>query len=655
MTNIKLLFKILFFIVLFSAIRQENSYLIAQLKKEKQNEINQYNTLISDYIKKKQYRLAAHYHNKSALIYWKSNLYNKAIDSFKESAALNEKAGKYTEKAKVYINIAMLYSELNQMKNTLKYFEKSLQISRRLNNRADISARLMDVSTILIINKEYDKALGKLSQALKIANSLNDARLLRTCYNLMSQCYKAYGNKKKSEEYFSKFELYDKAVKEEGTTTREKVAENKLTVAEKKSKMLEAEKLAKALQFDLLEMKKKASEDSLNYALLASEDSLTKMERAKSAVELSNELLTKDKELQKLLIEQKERDEQRYKLIIFGSVIASFLLVLIIIAAIITNINRKKINKKLAQQNVEIIKQKDEIQEKSNDLSKAFDKIKFQNKNIMQSINYAQRIQEAMLPKAIGMQSLIPDSFIFFKPRDIVSGDFYWFYEYNKNKSIDKKVKNTSEIANKKIFISAVDCTGHGVPGAFMSMLGFNLLNDIVNKGVHDPSKILGELHQGIRNSLNQEATKNRDGMDMTLCVIDTDEKTLEFSGAQNPLVYIQDNQMYRLRGNKIPIGGFQVEVGEYDKHIIKIDKPTWCYIFSDGYHDQFGGPQGRKFMGKNFRDLLFEIHQMPMAEQKNILDMVISEWKGEVREQIDDMLIIGFKIDYKDNKMKIS
>jgi len=655
MTNIKLLFKILFFIVLFSAIRQENSYLIAQLKKEKQNEINQYNTLISDYIKKKQYRLAAHYHNKSALIYWKSNLYNKAIDSFKESAALNEKAGKYTEKAKVYINIAMLYSELNQMKNTLKYFEKSLQISRRLNNRADISARLMDVSTILIINKEYDKALGKLSQALKIANSLNDARLLRTCYNLMSQCYKAYGNKKKSEEYFSKFELYDKAVKEEGTTTREKVAENKLTVAEKKSKMLEAEKLAKALQFDLLEMKKKASEDSLNYALLASEDSLTKMERAKSAVELSNELLTKDKELQKLLIEQKERDEQRYKLIIFGSVIASFLLVLIIIAAIITNINRKKINKKLAQQNVEIIKQKDEIQEKSNDLSKAFDKIKFQNKNIMQSINYAQRIQEAMLPKAIGMQSLIPDSFIFFKPRDIVSGDFYWFYEYDKNENTDEKVENTSEIANKKIFISAVDCTGHGVPGAFMSMLGFNLLNDIVNKGVHDPSKILGELHQGIRNSLNQEATKNRDGMDMTLCVIDTDEKTLEFSGAQNPLVYIQDNQMYRLRGNKIPIGGFQVEVGEYDKHIIKIDKPTWCYIFSDGYHDQFGGPQGRKFMGKNFRDLLFEIHQMPMAEQKNILDMVISEWKGEVREQIDDMLIIGFKIDYKDNKMKIS
>jgi len=568
---------------------------------------------------------------------------------------LNDKAGKYTEKAKVYINIAMIYSDLNQMKNTLKYFEKSLKISRMLNNRADISARLMDVATILIVNKQYDNALKKLNQALKIANSLNDARLLRTCYNLMSQCYRAYGNTKKSKEYFDKFVIYDTEVKNEGTKTREKEAESKLTAAEKRQKILEAEKLAKNLQFDLLEVRKKASEDSLNYALIASEDSLSKMERAKSAIELSNELLQKDKKLQKLLIEKQRKDEQTYKLIIFGSVIAAFLLVLIIIAAIITNINRKKTNKKLANQNIEIVKQKNEIQNKSNDLSTAFDKIKFQNKNIMQSINYAQRIQEAMLPKAIGMQNIIPDSFIYFKPRDIVSGDFYWFYEFDKNSDTNKKLQNTLKNSNKKIFISAVDCTGHGVPGAFMSMLGFNLLNDVVNKGVHNPSEILKILHNGIKSSLNQNATKNRDGMDMALCVINTDEKTLEFAGAQNPLVYIQENQMYRLRGNKIPVGGFQVEVGEYNKHVIKIDKPTWCYIFSDGFHDQFGGPQGRKFMGKNFRDLLFEIHQMPMDEQKKILDMVIVEWMGDKHEQIDDMLIIGFKIDLEDSKIVIS
>jgi len=656
MTNFKLLLKILYFIVLFSTIQLENGYLIAQLSSEKQTQINQYNNLIKGYNKQGQYRLAAHYHNKSALVYLKANLYNKAIDSYKESAKLNEKAGKYTEKSKVYINIAMIYSEMNQMKNTLKYFEKSLEISRRLNNRADISARLMDVATILIYNKEYDKALAKLKESLKIANSLNNARLLRTCYNLMSQCYKAYGNKKKSAEYYNKFVVYDKHVKEKGTLIREGKAVEKLTAAEEKSKILEAEKLAKNLQFDLLEIKKKAAEDSLNYALLASEDSLFKMERAKSAIELSNELLHKDKKLKELLIEKQKKDEQTYKLIIYGSVIASFLLVLIIIGAIITNINRKKTNRKLEKQNIEIVKQKDENKKKSNDLSTAFEKITFQNKNIMQSINYAQRIQEAMLPKAIGMQNLIPDSFIYFKPRDIVSGDFYWFHEYDKNVNTEvKKESNIKGIANKKIFISAVDCTGHGVPGAFMSMLGYNLLNDIVNKGVHDPSKILNILHEGIKSSLNQDATKNRDGMDMTLCVIDTDEKTLEFSGAQNPLVYIQENQMYRLRGNKIPVGGFQVEVGKYDKHIIKIDKPTWCYMFSDGYHDQFGGPQGRKFMGKNFRDLLFEIHQMPMEEQKNILEMVIAEWMGDKHEQIDDILVIGFKIDYLDDKINIS
>ncbi|MBN2757988.1 MAG: tetratricopeptide repeat protein [Bacteroidales bacterium] len=645
MTNFKYLLKILYFIVFFSAFQFENNKLCAQLNSEQQSQIKQYNNLINDYNKQKQYRLAAHYHNKSAFVYWKANMYQEAINSFQQSAELNENVGNYSEKRKIYINIAMIYSDMNQLKNTLKYFEKSLEISRRLNNRADISASLMDVATILIINKEYDKALEKLDESLKIANSLNDARLLRTCYNLMSQCYKAYGNQKKSDEYYNYFLVYDKHVKEEGTIQREGEAVKKISAEQEKSKILESEKLAKILQYNLLEIKKKASEDSLNYALLAAEDSLTKVEREKSEVELKNDLLSKEQKLNELAIENQKEIETKQKLLIYGAAIGLVLLLLIVIGAIFSNVQKRRANFKLEKQNIEIAKQKDEIESKSEELSSALGKIKFQNKNIVQSINYAQRIQEAMLPKEIGMQNLIPDSFIFFKPRDIVSGDFYWFHERNRNGDIEL-AEEASELINKKIFISAVDCTGHGVPGAFMSMLGFNLLNDIVNKGVLESDKILTFLHKGIRASLNQEATLNRDGMDMALCVIDPVNQTLEYSGAQNPLIYIQDNKVFRIRGNKFPVGGFQVDDHVYDKHIVKIDRPTWCYIFSDGFSDQFGGPQGRKFMAKNFRDLLFEIHLMPMEEQKRILELVINEWIGKDYEQTDDILVIGFKID---------
>jgi len=256
------------------------------------------------------------------------------------------------------------------------------------------------------------------------------------------------------------------------------------------------------------------------------------------------------------------------------------------------------------------------------------------------------------------MKSLLKESFIFFKPRDIVSGDFYWFMDTKPERNGAENSSNTDETSNvdkdtdqnRKFIVSAIDCTGHGVPGAFMSMLGHNLLNDIVGKGILESSKILAQLHRGIRTSLNQDATQNRDGMDIALCVIDPENKTMEYAGAQNPLIYIQGEKIFRVRGNKFPVGGFQVEHHDYTKHTININEPTTCYIFTDGYHDQFGGPQGRKFMTKNFRDLLYEIHNMPMEEQKNILELVINEWMGD-NEQTDDILIIGFKLDFTEHK----
>lgn len=625
----------------------------AQLSSMKQEQINQYKELIDGYVKNNELRLAGYYQYKIGDVYMNAGDYNSAIDNFLKAADYYEKIGSYSTKRTIYSNVAFLYSELGQLKNAKKYFNKSLQISRVLKNRHDISASLMDVATIEISSKDYTNAQAHLEEALQIGHALNDARLLRTCYRLLSQLYKAYGNKKKAEEYNKNFIIYDQHVKDEETRARENKANKTIIEEKKKTQVLIEEKEYKDMQLKLLELSKQKQRDSLAMAIKARDDSLARAKkekdlvaREKKLIEDKNRLLEKEAEYQKTKI-----NAQRYKL--WGLSVGIGLFALLVIIATFAFVQKRKANQLLEQQKLEIEIKSEQIKNKNDELETAMEKIRYQNKNIMQSINYAQRIQEAMMPKQETMQTLFKDSFIYFKPRDIVSGDFYWFKEVVP-KEVNAEYENNqftaeANIDHKKYIVAAVDCTGHGVPGAFMSMLGFNLLNDIASKGITEPDKILSKLHYGIRTSLNQDATKNRDGMDMALCVIDPKEKTLEYAGAQNPLIYIQDGKLYRIRGTKYPVGGFQVENHEYAKHTVKVDKPTTFYIFSDGFHDQFGGPNGRKFMTKNFRDLLYEIYNMPMAEQKNILDLVIKEWMGN-HEQTDDILVIGFRLDFSEN-----
>ncbi|MBX2841841.1 MAG: SpoIIE family protein phosphatase [Flammeovirgaceae bacterium] len=281
-------------------------------------------------------------------------------------------------------------------------------------------------------------------------------------------------------------------------------------------------------------------------------------------------------------------------------------------------------NAALAQQKEEIEAQRDDIEIRTNQLAKAY-------KDIRASINYAQRIQKAKLPQFENLQKLIPDSFIFFKPRDLVSGDFYWF----------------SEIGNK-IIITAVDCTGHGVPGAFMSLIGTGLLDEIVNqKKILKPELILKKMHEGVQQVLRQKETENRDGMDMSLCVIDRNLHKMEFAGAKNPLVYIQNGELHHVKGDKHPIGGLQKEDERtFNKHEIDLEQETTFYIFSDGYQDQFGGSENRKFMIKNLKELFVKIHHSPIKTQHLILEEKIQSWMGNDHKQLDDILIIGFTID---------
>ena len=278
-----------------------------------------------------------------------------------------------------------------------------------------------------------------------------------------------------------------------------------------------------------------------------------------------------------------------------------------------------ELDRKVKERTVEVVQQKEIIEQK--------------NKDITDSINYAKKIQEAILPDTVDIRNAFPESFVLFKPKDIVSGDFYWFNEVN----------------DKEAVITAIDCTGHGVPGAFMSMIGNEILNQtIIEKGITKPSDILNNMHEGVRFALKQSSqnVRAKDGMDLALCKITKgDQPKLEYAGANNPLFLIKNGELIKVKPDKFPIGGEQREERrEFTNNEIDVSKGDVFYIFSDGYVDQFGGPKNKKFMTARFKDLLLEVHQKEMAEQAEILEKTIEQWKGEY-DQIDDICVIGVRV----------
>lgn len=271
----------------------------------------------------------------------------------------------------------------------------------------------------------------------------------------------------------------------------------------------------------------------------------------------------------------------------------------------------------IVQQNKEITEQRDKIAE--------------QNKNIKDSINYARRIQTAILPPDNQIKEVFPNHFVLYKPRDIVSGDFYWMF-LKENLSV----------------IVAADCTGHGVPGAFMSMLGVASLTEIVGK-MHqlNANEVLNQLRSQIIRLMRQETIdhiETKDGMDIALCVIDHKKQILQYSGAYNPLYMIRNNELTEMKADRMPIGIFE-KSKPFNNTEISLQKGDQFYIFSDGYVDQFGGENLEKFKSKRLKEFLLSIHQKPMSEQKELLDKRIKDWMGN-NEQIDDILILGFKIE---------
>ncbi|MES2133196.1 MAG: GAF domain-containing protein [Bacteroidota bacterium] len=273
----------------------------------------------------------------------------------------------------------------------------------------------------------------------------------------------------------------------------------------------------------------------------------------------------------------------------------------------------------------------DKVKERTKEVVKQKEIIEETNKHITDSIKYAKRIQEAFLPSEETVTSLLKNAFILYKPKDIVSGDFYW---------IEKK--------ENKILFAVVDCTGHGVPGAFMSIIGFNGLNQIVNEyNYTKPSEILTHLNKNISDTLRQkvEDSKIRDGMDVAICSIDLENSVLEFAGAFSPLFIVRDGEVLKTKGDKHPIGNFVgVEDYEFTNHYIDLLPNDKIYIFSDGFVDQFGGPGGKKLKYNAFRKLLLDNYEKPMPTQKEAINSFFEEWRAGY-EQIDDVCMIGVSI----------
>jgi serine phosphatase RsbU (regulator of sigma subunit) len=338
-------------------------------------------------------------------------------------------------------------------------------------------------------------------------------------------------------------------------------------------------------------------------------------------------------------------------------IIAAFLLVLVLTLLVIRGYNQKqKAYALLEIQNKQILQQKEEIEKKSGQIAKQRDKIEEQRNEITASIKYSKRIQTAVMPPENVISAMLPGHFVFFRPKDIVSGDFYWVHKLNRT-----------------VYWAAADCTGHGVPGAIMSMIGYNGLNRSIREyGLSHPGEVLDRLNHIIAETFRQDnqvveenvnQTRIRDGMDIALCSFDPEKMIVEYAAANNSLLLVRnDSDLLEVNGERIEpaISGngfnlFEIKadrqpIGSYDSasgfrnNIIRVESGDALYTFSDGFADQFGGADGKKFMSRNLKSLLLKIHNETMNERLETIDEIFNGWKGNY-EQVDDVLIFGVEI----------
>jgi len=534
--------------------------------------------------------LSSSYHN-LASAYSNIDSTDQALDYFNKALKINIQMKDSMWISFNYGGMSMLYLELEDIDNAFKYafLAKNIMDSLGITNPMTYSM----IGNIYFANEQYLFALEYFNQSLELELINNEISKIRQIYFYLYKTYKKLNNPQKSLEALENYTIYSDSL----------VLENDLREIGKFEANYSYEKIKQQQDFE-----------------------------------------QQQKDLQ---VEEQMKRQKIFTIFVIIGLILTLLLAIFMIIAFKTkqkaNILLQKKNDKISQQKGEIEQQNEEITTQNEELNQKNEEIlaqkeeielqrdlaNEQNEKIISSINYAHLIQKAILPTNQVISELLPEHFILFKPRDIVSGDFYWI----------KQIKNQTIVA-------VADCTGHGVPGAFVSMLGITLLNEIVrNDNITKASQILDELRTKIKISLNQNdiTDGNNDGMDISLFTIDFETKKMQFAGANNPLFVIRKNKLITFKPNRQPVSIYIYEK-PFTNHEFVLEKGDLLYSFSDGYPDQFGGENNQKFYIKRFKNLLLSIKNKSMSEQTQILDKTFEEWRGNI-EQIDDVVVFGLRL----------
>ena len=517
--------------------------------------------------------------------------WDKSIEYFLEAFKIVKELGDVEKQARYLNNIGLIYDRRGDYEKALEYQTRSLIINQEYKDSLGVSGNFNNIANIYSNTEEHKKAIEFYKKSLDLKRKLGQRNRLSLVLQNLSWAYY------KSDNYVAAL----------------KYAKEGLVIAQEDNDLFnERDALTKLGDiYDALTDYKKANEyiklgnllqdsiDQLNNAELIAD-----MDAKYEADKKDNEIALQQVEIAKQNTEVKLQTTQK-----IWFAIGLFLAIVLLFVSYWGFKQKQKANLQLKQKNA-IIEEK--------------------NKNITDSITYASTIQQSFLPDIGEISKVLPENFVFFKPKDIVSGDFYWFYE-----------------KEDLVFIIAADCTGHGVPGAFVSMLCNNVLNHvIIEKDVNDPGQILTQVNNSVIHSLRKKDSnfKSNDGMDCSLCVVNKKNQKLAYAGAFNQLILISDGELNEFKADRSPIGGRTEVDYEFTSHQIKSKSGDCVYLFSDGYADQFGGPKGKKFMLKRLKEMFKEIHLFSFSDQKIHLDKTLNAWVGN-NEQVDDIIVLGFKI----------
>ena len=551
-------------------------------------------------------RGTANSYNNMGVIYLKQNNFEKALGNYVKALKIREEIGDKRGIGMSYNNIGLIYQEHGNYKQSLDNLLKGLKIREEIGDKIGTADSYLNIGNIYFLQKDYEKALDFYFKSSQINQNIGNQRGTAVSFNNIGTCYLMQNKFVESENYINRgLKIFNEIGNKEG------IKDAYYAFAELYDRKGDFKKA-----FKYQKLYSDIKDTLLNEA---SSGQIAEMNTKYESEKKDKALIKKDAEIS---TQQAEAEKQ---IILRNAFIMGFLLVLVLAFFIYSGYRQKQRANKLLDE---------------------------KNEKITDSINYAKRIQESILPPLSEIKKNLPESFILYQPKDIVSGDFYWFHEFSNSERT---------IPQSNLLIAAVDCTGHGVPGAFMSMMGYNLLEQVVKKNhIHQPAMVLNELSKLVVESLRQTAQpgKVNDGMEIALLSLKVDMESpvfekgnqaplynqLEYAGAHNALYLIRNGILHETKADKASIGFSLKKSFSFTNHIIPLEKGDCCYIFSDGFADQFGGPDNEKFYYQPFRELLVEIHQLSMEEQKQKLQQVTTEWRGP-RAQIDDILVIGLRV----------